>query len=119
MKNKRQFPMGNAKGRQIFQRLLAMMEEGRYDDDFLAALVAYREMYPQSEKFAIFFAIVVAIVLRFSPIEKQVGEAPLPKVEESLKSEQVKKEVGLSVTSLSTDTLELDDHAERFLIEFV
>ena len=65
-------------------------------------------------KFAIFFAIVVAIVLRFSPIEKQVGEAPLPKVEESLKSEQVKKEVGLSVTSLSTDTLELDDHAERF-----
>ena len=56
MKNKRQFPMGNAKGRQIFQRLLTMMEEGRYDDDFLAAIVAYREMYPASEKFEFFYA---------------------------------------------------------------
>ena len=46
---------GKAGGRRLFQTLLAMAEREQYDDAFLAALVAYRERYPQSEKFDIFF----------------------------------------------------------------
>ena len=56
MEEQKRYPAGSAEGRRLFQTLLDMAARARYDDDFLAALVAYREMYPQSEKFAIFFA---------------------------------------------------------------
>lgn len=56
MKAQRRYPAGSENGRQLFLQLLGMMAEGRYDDDFLAGIVAYRERYPQSEKFDIFYA---------------------------------------------------------------
>ena len=50
------YSAGSVEGKRLFAFLLAMAERGQYDDDFLTALVAYRERYLQSEKFDIFFA---------------------------------------------------------------
>lgn len=51
-----EYPRAEEAGKRVFFRLLQYDREGRYDDRFLELLIAYREQYPQSEKFDIFFA---------------------------------------------------------------
>ena len=52
----REYPQGSEEGKNLFLRLLQYDQEGRYDDDFLEMLIAYRAMYPQSEMFDLFYA---------------------------------------------------------------
>ena len=47
---------GNIKGKELFGRLLKMADEKSFDDEYLVTLVEYKELYPESEKFDIFFA---------------------------------------------------------------
>lgn len=52
----REYPQGNEEGKNLFHRLLQYDGAGCYNDDFLEALIAYRALYPQSEKFDLFYA---------------------------------------------------------------
>lgn len=46
----------NDEGKRLFDALLHMAEAEQFDDAYLEKLVVYRELYPSSEKFDIFYA---------------------------------------------------------------
>ena len=49
------YPNGDEAGRQLFFDLAKRAEQDRYDDEFLQMLIEYREMYPSSEHFDLFY----------------------------------------------------------------
>lgn len=48
-------PGGNKKGKVLFNNLLKMAEADNFDDKYLTTLVEYKKLYPESEKFDIFY----------------------------------------------------------------
>ena len=49
------YPAGNEAGRKLFFDLAKRAEQDKYDDDFLLLLIEYRNMYPDSEHFDLFY----------------------------------------------------------------
>ena len=49
------YPDGDETGRKLFFDLAKRAEQDRYDDDFLLLLIEYRNMYPDSEHFDLFY----------------------------------------------------------------
>lgn len=49
------YPAGNPRGKELFSALEERMQKEQYDDEFLLLLIEYREMYPESEHFDIFY----------------------------------------------------------------
>ena len=53
---KRLYQAGSEEGRRLFYAIREQAKKGEFDDGFLKKIIAYREMYPWSEKFDIFYA---------------------------------------------------------------
>lgn len=51
-----EYRQGNLRGACLFQALLHKAAVKEYDDDFLALLAEYYQLYPESDRFAVFYA---------------------------------------------------------------
>ncbi len=52
----RRYPAGSASGSELFRTIQEMAAAKKFDDSFLEKIVAYRQAYPLSEKFDVFYA---------------------------------------------------------------